>query len=119
MPQEVAMYVSRFSRTGTALGSGLRGLASDLLLAGAALRRVWRHRREVRLLTELDDRTLKDIGLLRSDVEGALLEPLHKDPSRVLSVRREERRGRRRDVVTQIPRPEKEIRFAPRHACCV
>ena len=35
------------------------------------------HRREVRHLAELDDRMLKDIGLLRSDVDGALAEPLY------------------------------------------
>ncbi|HZB37299.1 MAG TPA: DUF1127 domain-containing protein [Beijerinckiaceae bacterium] len=114
------MPINIFLRTGTASGSGLRGLASDLAAAGAALRRMWRNRREVHRLSELDDRTLKDIGLLRSDVEGALLEPLHKDPSRILSLRRDERRGRfRPDVVSAAPRPEREIRFAPRHACCV
>ena len=114
------MCVNTFLRTGATFGSGMRGLAGDLMAAGAALWRVWRNRREVQLLTELDDRTLKDIGLLRSDVEGALLEPLHKDPSRILSVRREERRGRPRpDVVTPASFAEREIRFAPRHACCV
>jgi uncharacterized protein YjiS (DUF1127 family) len=114
------MTVTTFLRTGTTLASGMRGLAFDLVAAAAALARVWRNRRQVHRLTELDDRTLKDIGLLRSDIEGALLEPLHKDPSRVLSVRREERRGRlRADLVSAPPRPERDIRFAPRHACCV
>ncbi len=46
------------------------GRAKDVL---AALR----NRREVMRLTDLDDRALKDIGLLRADVEGALLEPFY------------------------------------------
>jgi uncharacterized protein YjiS (DUF1127 family) len=114
------MSVNVFLRTGMGFGSGLRGLASDLAAGSAALWRAWRNRREVHRLTELDDRTLKDIGLLRSDVEGALLEPFHKDPSRALSVRREEHREHLRpDVVMRLSRPEREIQFAPRHACCV
>jgi uncharacterized protein YjiS (DUF1127 family) len=51
------------------------------------------HRREVRYLAELDDRALKDIGLLRSDIDGALSEPLFRNPS-VLLVRSAERRAR-------------------------
>jgi uncharacterized protein YjiS (DUF1127 family) len=51
---------------------------------GAALARALRHRREIRALAELDDRTLKDIGLIRSDVSGALAEPFYRNPSVVL-----------------------------------
>ena len=98
-------------------GSGFFG-ASARLFGG--LWRALRNRREVHRLADLDDRALKDIGLLRSDVEGALLEPFHKDPSRVLSVRRVERRGRSRpEVTTPAALAEREMRFAPRHACCV
>jgi uncharacterized protein YjiS (DUF1127 family) len=61
------MSVNVFLRTGMGFGSGLRGLASDLAAGSAALWRTWRNRREVHRLSELDDRTLKDIGLLRSD----------------------------------------------------
>lgn len=43
-----------------------------------------KHRREVRHLAELDDRMLADIGLTRSDVTGALDEPLIRNPSWVL-----------------------------------
>lgn len=52
-----------------------------------------RHRREIMHLAELDDRMLKDIGLMRGDVEGALAEALFRNPSRVL-VRCAERHGR-------------------------
>ena len=92
-------------RTGPGGADSLVGRAKDVLTA-------LRNRREVMRLTDLDDRALKDIGLLRADVEGALLEPLHKDPSKVLSVRRPEPRPR--------PRPAgvNEPRLAPRHACC-
>ena len=106
------MFVSMFlhlvtgERTGPGRADSLVGRAKDVL---AALR----NRRQVMRLTDLDDRALKDIGLLRAVVEGALLEPLHKDPSKVLSVRRPEPRPR--------PRPTgvNEPRLAPRHACCV
>ncbi|MFL4986948.1 MAG: DUF1127 domain-containing protein [Microvirga sp.] len=110
--EENAMFVNMFlhlvagERTGSNRADSLVGRAKDVL---AALR----NRRQVMRLTDLDDRALKDIGLLRADVEGALLEPLHKDPSKVLSVRRPEPRPR--------PRPAgvNEPRLAPRHACCV
>jgi uncharacterized protein YjiS (DUF1127 family) len=55
--------------------------------------RALEHRREVRSLAELDERMLKDIGLSRAEVDGALAEPLHRDPSLVL-VRSAERRSR-------------------------
>jgi hypothetical protein len=48
------------------------------------------HRREVMHLAELDERILKDIGLSRSDVDGALSEPLFRNPS-LLLVRSTER----------------------------
>ena len=51
------------------------------------------HRREVRHLSELDDRTLRDTGLSRSEVDGALAEPLHRDPSLVLVRAIEKRAG--------------------------
>jgi len=55
-----------------------------------------RPRREVRQLCAWDDAMLKDIGLTRSDVVGALSEPLSRDPSAVLAARFESRRGRAR-----------------------
>lgn len=46
--------------------------------------RALQHRHEIRHLAEFDDRMLKDIGLVRGDVEGALSESLFHDPSWVL-----------------------------------
>jgi len=53
--------------------------------------RAIRHRREVWRLAEYDERALHDIGLVRSDVVGALSEPLHCDPSVILAERAEKR----------------------------
>ena len=104
------MFVSMFlhlvtgERTGPGRADSLVGRAKEVL---AALR----NRRQVMRLTDLDDRALKDIGLLRADVEGALLEPLHKDPSKLLSVRRPEPRP------TGEPCPGRSLRArAPLHA---
>jgi uncharacterized protein YjiS (DUF1127 family) len=46
--------------------------------------RTARHRSVVHSLAELDEHTLQDIGLLRTDVYAALAEPFQRDPSRVL-----------------------------------
>jgi uncharacterized protein YjiS (DUF1127 family) len=48
---------------------------------------VWRHRREVTRLTELSAHELKDIGLVRSDVLGALEGHWLDDPSMALTAR--------------------------------
>ncbi|MBS7702285.1 DUF1127 domain-containing protein [Chelatococcus asaccharovorans] len=57
----------------------------------ARMARALRHRREVWQLTEFDERALHDIGLTRSDVVGALAEPLKSDPSVILAERAEKR----------------------------
>lgn len=59
---------------------------------GVALRtqgllEVIRNRRDVKRLSELDERALNDIGLTRSDVDGALGGSIWRDPSRVLADR--------------------------------
>ena len=46
------------------------------------------HRRQVRALAELDEHTLRDTGLLPTDVHAALTEPFHRDPSQVLKALR-------------------------------
>jgi uncharacterized protein YjiS (DUF1127 family) len=53
----------------------------------AQLVRALIHRREILRLAELDERSLKDVGLLRSDVAGALAAPWFSDPSAVLAAR--------------------------------
>jgi uncharacterized protein YjiS (DUF1127 family) len=71
-------------------GNGAVGSTFTLALAGVALRsfRTFvegvRNRMQVRELLSLDDRALKDIGLMRGDVTAALDLPLHRDPSRHL-----------------------------------
>ncbi|MCU4179106.1 DUF1127 domain-containing protein [Bosea sp. BH3] len=51
------------------------------------------HRREVMFLGELDERGLKDIGLVRSDIAGALATSWLDDPSTVLAARSQARSG--------------------------
>jgi uncharacterized protein YjiS (DUF1127 family) len=43
-----------------------------------------RTRRQIVMLSELDDHLLEDIGLQQIDVRMALAQPLHRDPSRIL-----------------------------------
>jgi uncharacterized protein YjiS (DUF1127 family) len=72
------------------LSAARRAVSGLLRQVGSVLRAI-DDRREVLNLAELDDHTLKDIGLLRSDVEGALSEPFFRSPSLVL-VRKVDRR---------------------------
>ena len=51
------------------------------------------HRREVLRLGELDERGLKDIGLVRSDLDGALAVSWLSDPSVILAQRSSSRSG--------------------------
>ncbi len=76
----------------------VRRVASVAFHRLQVLVRALRHRSEVMRLTDLDDRALKDIGLTRVEVLGALAEPFHKDPSAILLVRSVERRSRLRPV---------------------
>ena len=94
------IFASFSADLGTAFGRAALGIVRH---SGTVLKAL-RHRREVLRLAELDDRALKDIGLLRSDVEGALLAPLHEDPSKVLSFRRVEHRDRPRPAAVTGPR---------------
>ncbi len=55
--------------------------------AGGTLRALG-NRGAIHRLAHLDDRGLKDIGLTRNDVDGALAQPFHVDPSRILMDRR-------------------------------
>lgn len=49
--------------------------------------RIVNNRRAIHELALLDDRGLKDIGLTRSDVAGALASSWHQDPSQILAER--------------------------------
>jgi uncharacterized protein YjiS (DUF1127 family) len=61
-----------------------------LALARIALRAVsqtvaaLKNRRQIARLADLDDRALKDIGLIRSDIDAALALPMNRDPSQHL-----------------------------------
>jgi uncharacterized protein YjiS (DUF1127 family) len=73
-----------------------RLVASTILdVVGAAFKAIV-NRSSVATLATWDDRMLKDIGLTRGDVDAALSQPWHRDPSRELMVRRVENRVRRR-----------------------
>ena len=63
---------------------GARALAE----AAGRVARAFANRGAVHRLAHLDDRALRDIGLTRSDVAGALAQPLLTDPSQVLVSRR-------------------------------
>lgn len=88
--------------------------ASVMRLVRAAGRRVAMtvraaiHRSEIRQMLELDDRQLKDIGLVRNDVLGALAQPIVRDPSIVLLVRSVERRSRPRAPEPAAARPQRK-----------
>lgn len=58
------------------------------------------HRREVGRLLDLDDRELRDIGLVRNDVLGALAEPITRDPSHALRDRSRDRMSRVRAIAS-------------------
>lgn len=79
-------------------------IAKRVALGAMSLARAWKHRREVNRLLVLDDRMLKDIGLVRSDVLGALAEPIGVDPSVGLRLRSVENRLRQRDRADQVER---------------
>ena len=73
--------------------SSVARAAAQLLQQVRAVLGAIEDRRAVLHLAEADDRFLKDIGLLRSDVDGALAEPFYRKSS-VLLVRSAERRAR-------------------------
>jgi uncharacterized protein YjiS (DUF1127 family) len=62
----------------------LRRVAGAGLVRVGKLVRTLRNRHAVRQLAELDDHALKDIGLTRNDVQGALGASLLSDPSLIL-----------------------------------
>lgn len=90
----------------------IRGALRQLADLAAALR----DRAEVKQLIELDDRALKDIGLSRSEVDGALSEPFFRNPSAVL-LRSVERRSRASQGAVPANRPARPVVPIVKQAC--
>jgi uncharacterized protein YjiS (DUF1127 family) len=101
VPTALLALALKAARTGAAVAAPVvRGLTSAIA-----------NRVAVQRLTDLDDRALKDIGLTRGDVAGALSVPLHVDPSAILSDRR---RARTDGRVAQALRPGHLPQIGPR-----
>ena len=68
------MLVMTFvTKTLSAVSGGAARAAAHSVTGTKNLVRAFVHRREVMRLSELDERGLKDIGLVRSDIDGALV----------------------------------------------
>jgi uncharacterized protein YjiS (DUF1127 family) len=65
----------------------------------SGLARAYRNRSDAAVLATLDERTLADMGLTRSDLRDAFAEPLWHDPTELLCARALERRLARHRVL--------------------
>ena len=92
------------------VGASTAALARRSVQPVASVLRALSHRVEVRRLASMDDRMLRDIGLTRTDIDGALSEPLLRDPSMVL-VRSVEGRRRPRLAIDSSPVPRVRAAF--------
>jgi uncharacterized protein YjiS (DUF1127 family) len=79
------IVITNLARLATVLAAPVRGLV--------AITRSLRHRAEVRALTHMSDYQLKDVGLTRGEVAGALAVGWLDDPSSTLAARNAERSG--------------------------
>ncbi|RVU16672.1 DUF1127 domain-containing protein [Methylobacterium oryzihabitans] len=68
------------------------GAARAVLRTATRVAVLWNRRQAIHRIAEFDDRMLKDIGLSRSDVSGALDVPWRHDPTEHLVDRRTSRR---------------------------
>lgn len=94
MTTSVASLAKPSTSRRTVVGRGVGRVLRAIVALGKAVA----HRRHVTDMLDLDDRMLKDIGLVRSDVLGALATPLAQDPSIVLRLRSVDHRARQRAV---------------------
>jgi uncharacterized protein YjiS (DUF1127 family) len=100
----------------------LRG-ARRLLAGLSGFQRALSNRMAVRELAHLDDHALKDIGLTRSDVQGALEVSLRQDPSCVLTGIAGSGHGRamqapRAPVTSPSNGPDPRHAATPGQLCC-
>jgi len=86
----IMTYVTKSLST---LSGGTTRAAIQTAMGVKNLFRAWLHRREVLLLSELDERGLKDIGLVRADIDGALATSWLRDPSAILIARSDQQRS--------------------------
>ena len=118
------MLVMTFvTKTLSAVSGGAARAVAHSVTGTKNLVRAVVHRREVMRLSELDERGLKDIGLVRSDIDGALAVSWLSDPSSVLQARSDQQQSvaasrreagvRRPMVIPAAVRPgAKEIKIA-------
>lgn len=83
----------------TPAAAASRGLR-EILGRVASLWTAVLHRRDVVRLLDLDDRQLRDIGLIRNDVLGALAQSITRDPSHALLDRSSDRMSRVRALAS-------------------
>jgi uncharacterized protein YjiS (DUF1127 family) len=79
------IVISTLARLAASLAAPVRGVV--------AITRKLQHRSQVRALTYLSDHQLKDVGLTRGEVAGALAVGWLEDPSAMLAARNDERSG--------------------------
>lgn len=106
-PEEAVMLVMTFvTKTLSAVSGGAARAAAHSVRGTKNLMRAFMHRREVMRLSELDERGLKDIGLIRSDIDGALAVSWLSDPSSVLQSRSDQQQSAatsRREAAVRRP----------------
>jgi uncharacterized protein YjiS (DUF1127 family) len=93
-PQEAVMLLMTFAtKSLSSVWAGATRAVTLTLKPVNAIVKALIHRREVMRLGELDERGLKDIGLVRSDLDGALSVSWLSDPSLILAERSSARHG--------------------------
>jgi uncharacterized protein YjiS (DUF1127 family) len=93
-PQEAVMLLMTFAtKSLSSVAVGATRVVTLTFRPVNAIVKALIHRREVMRLGELDERGLKDIGLVRSDLDGALSVSWLSDPSLILAERSSARHG--------------------------
>jgi len=81
------LLVTFATKSLSSVSTGVTRVALFALKPAIVLVKALIHRREVMRLGELDERSLKDIGLVRSDLDGALAVSWLSDPTLILAER--------------------------------